>query len=105
MDVLAGYASTSSEDDSDDSRWGGRWSRMAIAAWNTPLVPIRSLDSATERATAAKARLKDYGEGDDGPSHAQPKTLPSAFDAFDEASLATRSMCMGPMHGRATISS
>ncbi len=49
-----------------------------------PLLPpvTCSVDSATERAIAAEARLRDYGQGDDEPTSS--KALPSALAAFGQ---------------------
>jgi hypothetical protein len=47
---------------------------------------VRSLDSAEVRAAAAKARLRDFGEGD-VTSKAQPASLlPSALDVLGDVS-------------------
>jgi hypothetical protein len=50
----------------------------------TPVWCVHSVDSATQRAMAAAARLKDYGEEDDAPTST---ALPSATSAFGQVSV------------------
>jgi hypothetical protein len=50
-----------------------------------------SVDSATERAIAAAARLRDYGQEDDEPTSS--KALPSALAAFGQVGRSFRAMC------------
>lgn len=50
----------------------------------TPVWCVYSVDSATQRAMAAAARLKDYGEEEDAPTST---ALPSATSAFGQVSV------------------
>jgi hypothetical protein len=74
------------------AQWGARRSLEACLAlpdgfrptclpWCPPSPPL-SIDSATERALAAQARLRDYGQEDD--ERTSRKALPSALAAFGQ---------------------
>lgn len=72
-----------------------------------------SLDSAQERAAAAEARVRDYGEDAAAPIDAAgPSVLPSPLAVFDEVTgpppfldpEATRPLARAAMHGRASTS-